>query len=193
MFDFNLKGLKLYFIIVSIITIATASKVVYQKFNEYAGFEKEQVKIAYNSIFYEDGYMNSTEQPWCSDSQTLTDITAHRLMRCTKLRNISLKEAPVGQEDDPTQSYLVFMEKYGNGCRHYFKSESPTSMFAFIECDIRLNKIPLEKLERDWAYFFEINYSQEYIMTDTEYEALDINTATGGTLDDGKLRIRFEK
>ena len=193
MFDYNLKSLSFYFMIVSLIAIYSLSGNISKEFNEYFELEGNKVKLIFNAIFYEDGYMNSTEQPWCSDSQTLTDITAHRLIQCTGLRNITLKEASSGQESDPTQSYIAVMEKYGKGCNFYFKSNSAEEMVSFIECDIRMNTIPLEKLERDWSYFFEENFSQEYILTNTEYEALDINTGTGGAVDDGKLRMTFRK
>lgn len=194
MFDFNLKTLSFVFLILSIVFVVNASTSISTNYkNNFKNESEVKVKSVFDAIFYQDGYMNSTEQPYCSDAQTLTDITAHRLIKCTGIRNILLKEATAGLEANPAESYLTFMDMYKNGCDFYFKSESTTTMRVFITCDLGISKISAQLIEQDWMNFFLSTYPNEFILTEVEYEAIDIDTATGGSINDGKIRLKFEK
>ena len=155
--------------------------------------EKPLVLNFYNSIFYEDGYINSTEQPWCSDAQTLTDVTAHRVAKCKDIKNIVYKEAPAGFENVPEQSYLLTLGRFKDGCKHYMKNVPgvSTKMYLYVECDLGLNRISPELVEADLDYFFSLHYPREYVTAHREAISLDVDS--GGTWHDGKIRITFEK
>lgn len=158
-------------------------------------FEREEVMVKnfFNGIFYADGYVNSTVQPWCSDAQTFTDITVHRVISCIGLRNVNYEPAGGGLESDPTQSYLKVLDRFKDGC-HFYLSEfagATNQMYLYAECDLGLSKISPEVVESDWDYFFKESYPLEYLSI--EREAVDISTGTGGSWNDGKFRIIFRK
>lgn len=191
--DFSPRMIILGFILLSLVGIfLTNSKVSDKYINE---FEKDATSLRtfFNGIFYENGYINSVEQPWCSDAQTTTGVTVHRVVKCSDFRNINYKEAGIGDESDPLESYLKVLTRFNTGCKIYVSEVAGVAnqMYAYVECDLGLSKVPPEQIEGDFIYWFKENYPAEYIGDDRE--SLSLSTNTGGTWEDGKVRMTFVK
>lgn len=191
--DFTPRMIMLGFILLGLVGIFLSNSKVSDKYiNE---FEKDAIALGifFNGIFYEDGYINSVEQPWCSDAQTTTDVTVHRVVKCSDFRNIYYQAAGVGDEADPLKSYLKVLTRFNTGCKIYVSDVAGISnqMYVYVECDLGLSKVPPEQIEGDFIHWFKENYPDEYIGEDRE--SIGLSTNTGGTWEDGKVRMTFEK
>lgn len=164
-----------------------------EKYEEHLDKAKKDLITVFNGVFYEDGYINSTIQPFCSNAQTTTDITAHRVVKCNDFRNIILKEALPGSETVPLESYILLLPQLNDGCQVYFSQEATnfTQMYAFFKCDLGVGAIDSGYVEGEWEYFFKTNYPKELIEIDGE--SINLDTAIGGTTSDGMIRFKFQK
>ncbi len=146
------------------------------------------------------GYANGSGDP-CSNSHDYKDITSARIKGCVGW-NYEVNDDDTSNTDG-TYSYfkgLNFLGAYtddGEGCKVYFDEDSSDSkiFYLFVDCSTlnydggnsRYKKYIEDRVD------FVIKTKLSTIYQDTDRDATAINNDTGGSSDDGKIRIKLKK
>ena len=142
------------------------------------------------------GYINGTGGD-CSNNNDYTDLSAARMIDCVGYNGTYPYSGT--KSTDGTQSYLTnFLKnhtKNANGCKLYLDDKSSNEFYMFLDCsninyDNGSNRAK-KYIEQKVNAYMKINFSTIYQSADTKSTA--INNNSGGTDDDGKIRILFKK
>lgn len=197
------KAFTLFEIIVTILIITVIASLSYSyiKQNKW----QSDVNIIDKNIFFlldkgvmntTTGYINGTGGD-CSNNNDYTDLSAARMVDCA---DYNRTYPYLGTKStDGTESYLTnFLKNYtsnADGCKLYLNDKSTNEFYMFLDCSninyengsSRIKKYLEQKVDS----YMKINFSTIYQSSDTQSTAIDNDS--GGTNDDGKIRILFKK
>ncbi|VAY88231.1 hypothetical protein MNB_ARC-1_1140 [hydrothermal vent metagenome] len=144
----------------------------------------------------------SSRGGYCSKGDAYRDITAERIVLCTKLKSFTVGGYTEHNSTDGTQTYLtgIFSSLVdGEGGKVYFLEDNISSEQIYIFFDLsEASGSSLQKQSRNRAsleriFMQKISKSFATAVIGVYPKALDIKTKIGGRIDDGKFMIKISK
>ncbi len=144
------------------------------------------------------GYANGSGNP-CSDSNDYSKISAGKIKDCVGW-NYTIKGTTNDNGNDSYFTGANFLRAYtndGEGCKVYFDEDNSNSQifYIFVDCSTlnydNGNKRYKKYVEDRINFLLKSKLSTIYQSTDKEATAIDNDT--GGSDNDGKIRIKFKK
>lgn len=181
-------------VIVLLITSAIAVIALKAKFytDERLAFNVTMEDIVgvldYGVFSPQTGYMSGMGGD-CSTGINVNNISVTRVVKCADL-NSSFNITSSGDELDGENSYFTFMEKFsdsGKGCQFSFDEMSANEFYIFMDCDIKKN----ERVENYFATSIKKAFPESFMGVD--FESISLSTNTGGTKEDGMVRVLIKK
>lgn len=189
------KGFMLWEIILGILIMGYLSSYLLK--SDAIKTEKEKINLMYETILdivntsiynQAKGYA-SDKGGYCSNNFDVKNISAARIKDCNSLDfNVTR-----GTDDtDGSESYFTFLKQYSKtdeGCKVYFDDDSSYGISIFLDCSKIDNN--LGKIEQSFVSFMRdkkaIGFKKIY------FDATSITVNTGGTSEDGKVKIVIEE